>query len=124
MRKSFLLFVLLLFPLAGVAEGTRATCFQYLSDMIFHDSLERLSLLSSRESKTAIDFYHADNCSRLISREESNAIIEQGVYAFSRRYGMRRDDGTTINLNPQTCQVAKDMLAYPWTWVLSGGDRR
>lgn len=37
---------------------------------------------------------------------------------------MRLDDGTTMGLNPQTCQVARDMLAYPWTWVLSDGARR
>ncbi|OFK87133.1 hypothetical protein HMPREF2796_07765 [Eikenella sp. HMSC071B05] len=124
MKYIFILCITLLLVSPVEAEGTRSECAQQLRNMVFHFRLEKHCQNPSHESGVAREVYRTNGCNRVISKNEEEAILEQTLSAFSRKYGMRLDDGTTMDLNPQTCQVARDMLAYPWTWVLSDGARR
>jgi len=124
MRRLLLGVLLFCFSAHVFAESKEERCQRWLFTIAHLRATETLCQLPKIDSETARSIYLGSGCTDILTEETERKALEIAFDLFHRRYGMRQEDSTTINLNPQTCQVAKDMLAYPWTWVLSGGGRR
>lgn len=119
MKQSLILGIFLLCISVTVqAETKEDRCQRWLFTMAHLRATENLCQLPKIDSETARNIYLGSGCTYILTEETERKALETAFDLFHRKYGMRQEDGTTINLNPQTCQVAKDMLAYPWTQLL------
>lgn len=108
----------------GHAEVKEDRCQRWLFTMAHLRATETLCQLPKIDSETARSIYLGSGCTDILTEETERKALEIAFDLFHRKYGMRQEDGTTINLNPQTCQVARDMLTYPWTQLLELGTAR
>ncbi len=124
MRRLLLGALLFCFSVYGFAESKEERCHRWLFTIAHLRATETLCQLPKIDSETARKVYRGSGCTYTLTEETERESLNIAFSLFHRKYGMRQEDGTTINLNPQTCQVARDMLTYPWTQLLELGTAR